>query len=168
MLVATAAFFFRPLCVGFSCDGWRRAALDSVREVFTDLCKSVKWAVVNPVIPWVVVLQMGSCQIRSSVSQSVGRPVGQSVSQSVSQADRQAGSQRVSQSVGLVTAGGELLSTPSGRQIRLAVPQIPCLTVQRASARPRAQNCKLRSEKNQVFQRLDMSKHTESTGMSDT
>ena len=29
-------------------------------------------------------------------------------------------------------------------QIRLAVPQIPCLTTQRASARPRAQNCKFR------------------------
>ena len=32
-------FFFHPLCVGFSLTAWRRAVLDSVRELFTDPCK---------------------------------------------------------------------------------------------------------------------------------
>ena len=38
-LCGLRSFFFHPLCLGFYCDGWRRAALDSVRELFTDLCK---------------------------------------------------------------------------------------------------------------------------------
>ena len=32
-------FFFHLLCLGFSLTAWRRAVLDSVRELFTDPCK---------------------------------------------------------------------------------------------------------------------------------